>query len=121
MYGTEPTEPVTVATAMDQSNRCPDLAKRVVDPTALLDYQEGAIVHRTLLEVESARSMIFALDDGETIHEHTAPHDTVCRCSQAPPLLLSTAKNTPSRRAKRLVCPQPNRMQSLLQSSSRCF
>lgn len=40
----------------------------------LLDYQEGAIVSRTLIDREAATLTLFACDAGQTISEHTAPH-----------------------------------------------
>ena len=43
----------------------------------LLDYQEGAIVSRTLIDKETATLTMFALDEGQSISEHSAPHDAI--------------------------------------------
>ena len=43
----------------------------------LIDYQDGAIVSRTLIDEEAATLTVFALDQGQTISEHSAPHDAI--------------------------------------------
>lgn len=62
---------------MDATTQLDELAETVFDPADLLDYQEGAIVSRTLVDRESATLTIFAVDEGQTISEHTAPHDAL--------------------------------------------
>lgn len=54
-----------------------ELAGDTFDVTGLLSYQEGAIVSRTLVDKEAATVTVFALDEGQTISEHTAPHDAI--------------------------------------------
>lgn len=44
---------------------------------SLLSYQEGAIVSRTLLNRETVTLTLFAVDEEQTISEHTAPHDAL--------------------------------------------
>jgi len=43
----------------------------------LLDYQDGAIVSRTLINREAATLTVFAVDETQSISEHTAPHDAL--------------------------------------------
>ena len=43
----------------------------------LIEYQDGAIVSRTLIDAASATLTVFALDQGQTISEHSAPHDAI--------------------------------------------
>lgn len=64
---------------MDATTQLDDLAETVFDAADLLDYQDGAIVSRTLLDGESATLTVFAVDEGQTISEHTAPHDALLR------------------------------------------
>ncbi len=54
-----------------------ELSGDVFALTDLLDYQTGAIVSRTLIDEESATVTLFAVDEGQTISEHTAPHDAI--------------------------------------------
>ena len=44
---------------------------------ALLDYQEGAVVSRTLLKKATGTLTLFAFDKGEGLSEHSTPHDAV--------------------------------------------
>jgi quercetin dioxygenase-like cupin family protein len=43
----------------------------------LLDYQEGAVVSRTLIKKGAGTLTLFAFDAGEGLSEHTTPHDAV--------------------------------------------
>lgn len=43
----------------------------------LLAYQDGAIVSRALVDAETATVTVFAVDEGQSISEHTAPHDAI--------------------------------------------
>lgn len=54
-----------------------ELTGDVFDLTDLLEYQTGAIVSRTLIDEESATVTLFAVAEGQTISEHTAPHDAI--------------------------------------------
>jgi len=54
-----------------------DLAGSVLELETLLDYQDGAIVSRTLVDREAATLTVFACDADQTISEHTAPHEAL--------------------------------------------
>lgn len=43
--------------------------------TNLIDYQEGSVVSRTLLDKKAGTITLFAFDAGEGLSEHTAPFD----------------------------------------------
>ncbi|MFO7792139.1 MAG: cupin domain-containing protein [Candidatus Saliniplasma sp.] len=43
----------------------------------LINYQEGAVVSRTLLDKDSSTLTVFAFDEGQRLSEHTAPHDAL--------------------------------------------
>jgi len=43
----------------------------------LLNYQEGAVVSRTLIKRGTGTLTLFAFDAGEGLSEHTTPHDAV--------------------------------------------
>lgn len=44
---------------------------------ALVDYQPGAVVSRTLVKKETGTVTAFAFDAGEALSEHTAPYDAL--------------------------------------------
>jgi quercetin dioxygenase-like cupin family protein len=45
----------------------------------LLNYQEGAVVSRTLIDKKVGTVTIFAFDDGQGLSEHTAPFDAMAQ------------------------------------------
>ena len=57
--------------------------KRMVDPGVaraaklvnLVDYQEGSVVSRTLIDKKTGTLTLFAFDEGQGLSEHTAPFD----------------------------------------------
>lgn len=49
----------------------------VFEVADLLDYQEGAIVSRALVDKEALTITMFALDEGQSISEHSAPHEAI--------------------------------------------
>ena len=60
----------------DEQNAAADLPPAVpVHLAALVDYQRGAIVSRTLKKGQAGTFTVFAFDAGESLSEHTAPFD----------------------------------------------
>ena len=49
----------------------------VVRMIELVNYQEGAVVNRTLVNRATATITLFAFDEGQGLSEHTAPFDAV--------------------------------------------
>ena len=49
----------------------------VLPLAGLLDYQDGAVVSRTLVKKETGTVTVFAFDAGEGLSEHTAPFDAM--------------------------------------------
>jgi quercetin dioxygenase-like cupin family protein len=43
----------------------------------LLDYQEGSIVSRTIIDKPAGTITVFAFDKGQNLSEHTAPYDAL--------------------------------------------
>jgi quercetin dioxygenase-like cupin family protein len=49
----------------------------VVAQSALVEYQPGAVVSRTLVKKTAGSVTAFAFDAGEGLSEHTAPYDAL--------------------------------------------
>ena len=47
---------------------------RLVD---MVDYQEGAVVSRTIIDKEQGTVTLFAFDEGQGLSEHTTPYDAL--------------------------------------------
>lgn len=43
----------------------------------LINYQEGSVVSRTIIEKKSGTVTLFAFDKGEGLSEHTTPYDAL--------------------------------------------
>lgn len=44
---------------------------------ALVEYQPGAVVSRILVKQPAGSVTLFAFDEGQTLSEHTVPHDAL--------------------------------------------
>jgi len=53
------------------------LLGRAIRPADLLDYQEGAVVSRTLVDKNAGTVTLFSFDQGQGLSEHTAPFDAL--------------------------------------------
>jgi quercetin dioxygenase-like cupin family protein len=62
---------------MTADRNAPTELEGVVALSALLDYQAGAVVSRTLVKKEAGTVTAFAFDVGEGLSEHTAPFDAL--------------------------------------------
>ncbi len=49
----------------------------VLELSGLVDYQEGAVVSRTVIDKETGTVTLFAFDKGQGLSEHTAPFDAL--------------------------------------------
>ncbi len=43
----------------------------------LIDYQEGSVVSRTIIEKKTGTITLFAFDQDQSLSEHTAPYDAL--------------------------------------------
>jgi len=50
---------------------------KVIDLAGLVEYGEGAIVSRTIVENDAGTITMFAFDGGQGLSEHTAPFDAL--------------------------------------------
>jgi len=48
-----------------------------INLAGLLDYQEGSVVSRTIIQKDVGTVTLFAFDKGEGLSEHTAPFDAL--------------------------------------------
>ena len=52
-------------------------AAEIVRVAELVNYQEGAVVSRTLLKRPTGTVTVFAFDEGQGLSEHTSPFDAL--------------------------------------------
>lgn len=49
----------------------------VVEVAGLVDYQDGSVVSRTIVDKKAGTVTLFAFDEGQGLSEHTAPFDAL--------------------------------------------
>ncbi|MFX1387173.1 MAG: cupin domain-containing protein [Promethearchaeota archaeon] len=54
-----------------------DIKKEILNLDSLLDYQEGSVVSRALINKDVGTVTLFSFDKGEGLSEHTAPFDAL--------------------------------------------
>jgi len=57
-----------------------DTAKLVAKASSLeslIDYQEGSVVSRTIIDKKTGTMTLFAFDENQGLSEHTAPYDAM--------------------------------------------
>lgn len=62
---------------MSQASYDPSELDGVVNAAALIDFQPGAVVSRTIVKKPAGTVTAFAFDAGEGLSEHTAPFDAL--------------------------------------------
>jgi len=55
----------------------PELLGKVEDLAGLIEYQQGAVVSRTVINKKTGTVTLFAFDKGQGLSEHTAPFDAL--------------------------------------------
>lgn len=54
-----------------------EVLNQAVKLSSLIDYQEGSVVSRTIIDKKTGTVTLFAFDEGEGLSEHTAPFDAL--------------------------------------------
>ena len=54
-----------------------ELFGKALDVAGLVDYQNGAVVSKTVVKKETGTVTLFAFDKGQGLSEHTAPFDAL--------------------------------------------
>ncbi len=49
----------------------------LINFTGSIEYQDGAVVSRTILKHDSGSVTLFAFDEGQGLSEHTTPHEAL--------------------------------------------
>lgn len=62
---------------IDQTINLKMPANEVLDITGMVNYSEGSIVSRTLIESKAGTVTLFAFEAGQSLSEHTAPFDAL--------------------------------------------
>ena len=69
-----------------------NLMAKTADIPALVDYQSGAVVSRTIIERKTGTVTLFAFDKGQGLSEHTAPFDALVHIIDGEALITIAGK-----------------------------
>ena len=71
-------EPIAVKLVnQDKQKHEKDFTEEAAKLTSLVNYQDGSIVSRTIIDKETGTVTLFAFDKGQGLSEHTAPYDAM--------------------------------------------
>ena len=92
-----------------------DLAGRVLKLAGLLDYQEGAVVSRTIIDKRTGTVTLFAFDKGEGLSEHTAPFDALVYVLDGEAAITVSGKESRVTAGEMLIMPanQPHALRAV--------
>lgn len=87
----------------------------VLSLSGLIDYQDGAVVSRTVIKGPAGSVTLFAFDEGQDLSEHTVPHDALVHVLDGEARI--TISGTPHRvTAGEMIVMPANRPHSVLAS-----
>src|SRR5579864_6316090 len=85
---------------------------RLID---LVDYQEGSVVSRTVVNRAKGTVTLFAFDEGEGISEHTAPFDAIAHVLEGESEITVSGKSLRTTAGEAVLLPanQPHSLKAL--------
>jgi len=78
---------------------------QVKELAGLIDYQEGSIVSRMLMNKPNGSVTLFALAEGQTIAEHKTPFDAMVNVIEGEALIIISGKDYNVKTGEVLVMP----------------
>jgi quercetin dioxygenase-like cupin family protein len=80
----------------------------------LVDYQEGSVVSRTLVDKETGTVTLFAFDNGQGLSEHTAPFDALVHLLDGEAEVTISGKTLPLKEGEMVIMPanQPHALRA---------
>ena len=84
---------------------------RLVD---LIEYQEGSVVSRTIIDKETGTVTLFAFDEGQGLSEHTAPFDALVHTLDGEAEVTISGKTFPLKKGEMVIMPanQPHALKA---------
>ena len=85
---------------------------RLID---LVNYQEGAVVSRTVVKRTTGTVTLFAFDEGQGLSEHTAPFDAVAHLLEGEAIITVSGKPLRTTAGEAVLMPanQPHALKAL--------
>jgi len=71
----------------------------------LADYQEGAVVSKTVIEKKTGTVTFFAFDEGQGLSEHTAPFDALIYLLDGEAEIVISGKSNHLKKGEMIIMP----------------
>ena len=73
--------------------------------TDLVNYQEDAVVSKTVVEKKTGTVTLFAFDEGQGLSEHTAPYDALVCILDGEATVTISGKSHPLKEGEAILMP----------------
>jgi quercetin dioxygenase-like cupin family protein len=92
-----------------------NIKKEILNLESLLDYQEGSVVSRALINKEVGTVTLFSFDKGESLSEHTAPFDALVYIFDGVAEILISGEKFKLTKGKMIIMPanEPHSLKAL--------
>src|SRR5271157_2180315 len=103
---------------MGENSKPPHFEKLVAAPAKLVDlvdYQEGSVVSRTIIDKKTGTVTLFAFDEGQGLSEHTAPFDALAQILEGEVEITVSGKPLVTKAGSAVLMPanQPHALKAL--------
>jgi len=90
-------------------------AADAISLAGMVNYQEGAVVSRTLIQRPAATITLFAFDEGQGLSEHTAPFDALAHVLEGKAEITVSGKPMATKTGQAVLMPanQPHSLKAL--------
>ncbi|MBZ5694307.1 MAG: cupin domain-containing protein [Acidobacteriia bacterium] len=90
-------------------------AAEVISLIDLVNYQEGAVVSRTIVHRPTGTVTLFAFDEGQGLSEHTAPFDALAHVLEGEAEITVSGKPLPTKAGGAVLMPaqQPHALKAV--------
>jgi quercetin dioxygenase-like cupin family protein len=83
----------------------PKLLAAPLDLAGLVDYQEGSIVSRAVIDKDIGTVTVFAFDKGQKLSTHSAPYDALVQVVEGRGLIVIEDKEFPLEAPQAIIMP----------------
>ncbi len=99
----------------DSANKSEMPAAQSLSLASLVNYQEGAVVSRTLVKRAASTITLFAFDEGQGLSEHTTPFDALAQILEGQAEITISGKAIIAKAGEAVLMPasQPHALKAL--------
>lgn len=72
---------------------------------SLIDYQDGSVVSRTIIDQTAGTVTLFAFDEGEGLSEHTTPYDALVYVFDGEAEIIISSKSVRVKQGEMTIMP----------------